>query len=816
MQAQAIPAIEEDERALIGARATLVPGREAFAMPQTPPKGGLACPIAALRMRRSAVSMHQIDTALRRLPATLRRLAVREYEMGTGFLLAPLAMAGGILTYGNLTSEPGFMPLGLSAAVLVVLAFASARRSALAGALVVVPLLFVAGMAVAKGQTVRANTVMLASPIATEVSGYVRAVEQRADGRVRLTIDVTATARPHLRYQPQRVRVTARGAPPLRAGDHITGRARLMPHYGPVFPGSYDFARDAYFDGIGANGFFLGRPKPSAPSAPRDLSGRLSDPIHNLRLAMAQRISDVAEEGAAGAIAAALVTGVTSAIPDTATQALRDTGLAHILSISGLHMALVAGIFLGGLRAAMAAFPTFSARHPAKKYAAAGALAAALFYQFLAGSGVATQRSFIMLAVMLVAVMADRAAVTMRNLALAALFVMLVSPHEVAGPSFQMSFAATAALVAVYTWIARRRNGRQNPFPTGLTPMRKVLRSGWQGVKAGALTSLIGGSATALFAAYHFHGTAPFGFVANVLAMPVVSLVIMPAGVAGAIAMPFGIDAPFFVLMGWGVDVMMGIAFWVQSWSATGATGIVPVQAFVVATAGFSLCVLLQTPMRAVGLPVMLAGAILATQRDIPEVFISDDAKLVAVHVDDAIAINRKRPNEFTMEIWRKAMGGRPVMGPRPVGAAAAAGQGQGFACDGTSCTLETAAGAVVAYAVPKGGGGKVEAGPEAWCGKAVLVVIADPARKVGYTSRRTAILSARALALRGSAVVYLAKDGSGTATIRHAYDAATARPWQQHRKFSRAARGLAERPEKMARKPLSNGGSSRPASPGP
>ncbi|MCC0029053.1 MAG: ComEC/Rec2 family competence protein [Brucellaceae bacterium] len=361
----------------------------------------------------------------------------------------------------------------------------------------------------------------------------------------------------------------------FRAGDHVEGRVRLLPHGGPALPGGYDFAYHGYYDGIGANGFVLGSLRRTAVQPPRDAMARARDTIHNLRQTVAARIVQVAGTGDPGTIAAALVSGMTDPISEEGANVLRRTGLAHILSISGLHMALVAGIFLAGLRALAALFPGFSSRHPVKKYAAAGALAGAFAYLHLAGGSVATQRSFVMLAVMLLALLFDRSALTMRNLAVAAMVVLVISPHEIAGPSFQMSFAATAALIAVYGALAHWREARtRRAWRGGL--LRRGMRLLVIGIGALALTALIGGSATALYAAYHFHAVAPLGLVTNVLAMPLVSFVVMPAGVAGTLAMPFGLDAPFFAAMGWGTARVLDIARWVDTLSGPGITGIVP------------------------------------------------------------------------------------------------------------------------------------------------------------------------------------------------------------------------------------------------
>ena len=214
---------------------------------------------------------------------------------------------------------------------------------------------------------------MLGAEITTQLTGGVVAIEQMATGRVRLTIDVIGTTRPTLRYAPERIRVSARHDPGgigrRLDGDRVC--VRLMPPSGPVRPGSYDFSFESYFDGIGASGFFLRGPELAAAQVTAAARSRLQAMVENAGvLRIADRISDRIG-GAEGEIAAALVVGVRAGIPEDVNEALRRAGIYHIISISGLHMALVAGTIMGLLRAGFALFPGFSSRRPVKKYAGA-------------------------------------------------------------------------------------------------------------------------------------------------------------------------------------------------------------------------------------------------------------------------------------------------------------------------------------------------------------------------------------------------------------------------------------------------------------
>ncbi|RYE71571.1 MAG: ComEC/Rec2 family competence protein, partial [Oxalobacteraceae bacterium] len=334
------------------------------------------------------------------------------------------------------------------------------------------------------------------------------------------------------------VRHTAR-----RQGTLVIGPARLSPPFSATRPGGYDFARDIYFHEIGASGFVLGTIK-STP-APTDGGWWLSyaAAIARMRDAIDARIRQVLS-GDARAIASALLTGKRDAITADVNDAMFVSGLGHVLSISGYHMAIVAGAVFFVVRGLLALFPSLVAGAPIKKWAALAALFAAAFYLLLSGAEVATQRSFLMTAVVLIGVMVDRRAITFRTLALAALAVLIIAPEVVVHPGFQMSFAATLALVALVEGGAPLLLAKPDQSSVGRAAM-------WGGreIMVLALASLVAGLATMPYAAFHFHRAAPFGVLANLLAMPVVSFWVMPSGLFGLLAIPFGFDGVFWRMM---------------------------------------------------------------------------------------------------------------------------------------------------------------------------------------------------------------------------------------------------------------------------
>ena len=253
-------------------------------------------------------------------------------------------------------------------------------------------------------------------------------------------------------------------------------------------------------------------------------------------------------KGVSGTIAAALMTGERSAIPEDVMTAIRDSGLAHLLAISGLHIGLVAGIIFFGARGLLALIPPLALRFPIKKWAALAAIAGAFAYAFIAGATVQTQRALLMVGMVLVAVILDRRGLSIRLVAWAALAILVVAPESLLGPSFQISFAAVTALIATYETLSERRQYREYEH-SRLPPWVREAMFYLAGV---ALTTLIAGVATAPFAIFHFNRFAGYGLAANLIAVPVTALWVMPWAMAAFLLMLFGFEAAALTPMGWG------------------------------------------------------------------------------------------------------------------------------------------------------------------------------------------------------------------------------------------------------------------------
>lgn len=745
------------------------------------------------------------------LPALHRSIgtaAATELDRGIGFLLVPVFLAAGVIYYFSLSAEPDlYRPL---AAVALMAVCAAVSRSWRRTHLTFMAALFCAlGFLAAKVETWRMATPMLGSEIQTRLTGRLVVAEAMANGRVRLTIDLISTQHPKLRYAPDRVRLSARRIPPdMTAGSMLTGYAKLLPPTGPVRPESYDFSFDSYFSGIGGSGFFLGDPKLIAPTpaTPTEapFGARVASAVENAREGIADHIRS-AIGGSEGEIAAALIVGVRAGIPEAINESMRRTGIYHIISISGLHMALVAGTIMVLLRGAFALFPDFSSRRPVKKYAAAIALISIAAYLVISGIVVAAERSFIMLAVMLVAVLFDRAALTMRNLAISAIAVILVSPHEVVGPSFQMSFAATAALVGAYAGFADYRAGKTTSPPAKRSFLGFVSRKLAVGVGGAAITSLIAGSATLLFAIWHFQRVSPLSLLANLAVMPIVSLIVMPFAVLSALAMPFGFDGPFLYVMGKGLTAMIAISAWISERSPVDAVGLISIQSVLLATIALVIATMATTWLRLAAVPFALAALLAIPHVRTPDVLISEDAHLVAMPIGGGeLAINRERSNDFTTDNWKRALKAEQIVPPETFAKGALdiadpvdLPTGSPFYCIGDLCIGRHPSGAIVALA-------ETRDSARAACGFADLIVINDATAYNPCRDSRVLVVTKRQLARDGSAAVFFDPQ-SATAPPAISYAVQEPyRPWHEQRKYAREARGLPpyKKPEKADFKP--------------
>jgi competence protein ComEC len=446
---------------------------------------------------------------------------------------------------------------------------------------------------------------------------------------------------------PERVRVTLRrrdDAALARVGATISVMAGLAPPPGPSAPGGFDFRRLAWFQGLGAVGTARGRLVVLAAPEPAAL------PLARARAAVSAHLRGRIG-GEAGAFAAAIVTGDRGGIPVAALQNLRDAGLAHLLAISGLHMAIVGGLAFATLRRALALVPSAAERWPIKRVAAVGALAAAAGYLALSGGAIATQRAFAMAAVALGGVLVDRPAISLRGLCLAAFVLLLTTPEALLSAGFQMSFAATLALVAAYA--AARRGG-------WLTPPRRARARVGRYLGALAATSAIAGLATAPYAAFHFGRLTPFGLLANLGAVPLMGLWVAPTLLLGGLLDLVGIGAAPLWLAGKGIDAILAIAGAVAA--LPGAVRLVPAAPVAVLAlltfGGLGLC-LGRAWVGRLGAALLIGGLLLWPSRgdEAVRLFIASRGQVVALRGPEGLVPEHTRRGAFSVERWLRRDG---------------------------------------------------------------------------------------------------------------------------------------------------------------
>ena len=678
-----------------------------------------------------------------RVPDMSRRLAGRlapwlAAEVAPGRLMPwlPIAFGAGICVYFAAEREPAWWAAWALAAALATATVMARRRP------IAFPLLL-AGAAVAAGfATATLRTRALAHPVLhapaynVSVAGFVESREER-ERTDRIVVRVHSIEAQRIDQLLERVRLSVKKGTAPAVGSYVSLKARLSPPLQPLRPGGYDFTRDLYFHAIGASGFATGAITTEAPQEAPGLGLRYAGAVEGIRDAIDARIRATIK-GDAGAIASALITGKRDAISQPLNDAMFISGLGHVLSISGYHMAVVAGVVFFVVRALLALVPGPALRRPIKKWAALAALVMATLYLVLSGAEVATQRSYIMTAIVLIGVMADRPTLTFRTLSVAALAVLLLAPEAVAHPSFQMSFAATLALIALYQhglpWLAA---GPKSSFGA------RAALWGVRELVALVLASLAAGLATTPYAAFHFHRLAPYGVLANLAAMPVVSAVVMPAGILGLIALPFGYDAPFWRLMDFGIGWMDTVALSVAD--LPGAVGRIPAfgtGALLVCTAGLIVLCLLRTPLRWAGAALVALACVLAVRTPQPDVLVAASGDAFAVRAPDGrLQVLKVGNDAFAIREWLAADGDARSE-PRAVAAVIKAREG--FACDDDGCVARVAGGGLVAI-------GTSPAAFDDDCGRAVLVVTtrAAPPGCAATVIDRRAWRQGGALALR-------------------------------------------------------------------
>lgn len=564
-------------------------------------------------------------------------------------LWSPVALGAGAAFYLGLKAEP---PAWLAPAVLLFSVLAAARVDRYRPAAIAAAFLAL-GFCAADLRAGRIAAPVLDREIAfADIDGRLIAVEESEKLR-RLIIAVDSIEGVAVERLPARIRLSWRGAAfDALPGERIRLLASLSPPPQPVSPQGYDFARHLYFLKIGAVGFAFSAPEIVEEAAP-PFGARLAGAIERARLALTRRIIAATHGTDAGAIVAAVVTGKREAISDEAEAVFRDSGLTHLLSISGIHLSLATGIVFFALRALLALIEPVAVRFPIKKWAAAAAILSGAAYLAMSGLAWPAQRSFLMTAIFYVAILFDRRALSLRNVAIAAAVIILIAPEAVANPGFQMSFAAVTALIAFYEWASARAD-----------PMRSFSIGARLGryAKGIAATDIISSLATAPFALFHFNRAANFGLIANSVSIPLMAFWVMPVAILALIATPIGADAPLWRLAAAGVEVMLALGTWTSS--LPGAVTVFPKWPAMVlpvfALGGLWLC-LMTGRWRLVGLLALPVAMLMIAASRPPQVFVAPSgdnaAALIAHEGGRALAVFDARKDRFAAGAWLEQAG---------------------------------------------------------------------------------------------------------------------------------------------------------------
>jgi competence protein ComEC len=575
-----------------------------------------------------------------------------------------IAFGAGVAIYFALPTEPPIWAGAVAVTACIcacwlVLAFdpllaASALLTAMA-----------AGFLAGEVRTAQFDGPMLPAPIDRAL--YVGIVEQiellPAGQRVTLRdVDIKDLPRD---ATPLRMRIkTVVAQPELRIGQKVGGVASLSAPAGPAVPGAFDFRRQSFFADLGATGFGFGRLKIIRQPEESRFGGimlAIADQIGAARSAIALRIRSELPD-ASGAIAVALTVGDQTALRAADLNAMRDSGLAHLLSISGLHIGIAAGLFFFGLRFALAFVPWVALRYPVKKWAAALAIVAAALYAGLAGWTPPTQRSLVMGGMAFLAIILDRSPISLQLVAWAAAAILLFQPDTLLGASFQMSFAAVFALVVVFDRLGPWFAGRRQSWGEGAgwdARLFAIFGNALLWLAATMATSLIASLATLPFAVFHFDRLSVYGVFANAIAVPLTTFLIMPFAALALMLMPLGLDGWALQAMGWGCDLLLWVAHWVAGWP--GAVAVLPAMpgsALAIVGAGLLWLGMMRGRWRWLGAAVIAAAIGAAWVAPRPDILVAPSGKLLAFRSPEGrLVLSSNRAERLVRETWLRRNG---------------------------------------------------------------------------------------------------------------------------------------------------------------
>ncbi len=666
-------------------------------------------------------------------------------------LWLPVFLAIGVLAYYQPLQEP-WPWLGAVCAASVGVPLLALWRHDLIRLALTPFLATTIGFTAAQVATARAPPLATTLPWqATIVTGAIRAIDILPEGR-RLTLAhpvLDKAAEPLPRSVRVRLRPTDQTV--LVTGDTVRVRAMVRPIGAPVLPGGWDMQRETFYSGLGSSGYALGPVEVLSHDTPSGLAGWL----RHLAEAASARIA-AAIPGPSGQVAVGILIGSQTGIARADMAAFRDSGLAHVLSVSGLHLAIVLGVTMMVARFLLALSEYATLHWPSRAVAAVIALGVGGFYTGLTGSQIPTVRCFLMACLFTVALLAGRRVVSLRGLAAAAALVVLVEPWQVLGASLQMSFSAVLALIAGFEalrpWL--NQGGRQGWHRKSVLFVLGLMAS-----------SLLAGTATLPFGAYHFGRIQLYYALSNMVGVPLTSVLVMPAGMLALLLMPLHLEWIALIPVRWGIEATLWVAHFTASLPA--ATVLVPHMApwgLAVLAFGMAWLGLWVGRGRLLGVPLMLLGLLTPLLVRPPDILVSGDARLIAARTAHGVYLQQVQGGSaFLREAWLHHWGADQATKLPPAGEVAVGT----IRCEKPGCFLRLRPDAPAAYLARV-------AEPIRDCAGIGVIVSAEPAR--GLCPRPWPALVDRFTVWRdGPTAIWLEPDGARVLTDRAHRGA---RPW--------------------------------------
>lgn len=575
-----------------------------------------------------------------------RQLKIERAQL---FYWLPALLGAGMALYYALPYEPS---VGLYFLPLLFFPFFLIKRIKnthhilvlLLSSLLLMGALIGTGAAYAKWRTMHLDIPMLTKPLTIRpVEGTVDTIEHLEHG-LRITLSDISVLYLQPDETPKRARVSLRAktVPDIEIGQRISLRAALLPPSGPVMDNAFDFGRYFFFRNIGAVGYAI---MPITIKSPSKATGFFAF-WRNARDHLTGQIHDVLP-GVEGAVAAGLITGDDSAIAPKIYDELRAANLIHIIAISGSHMVVIAGIVFICLRALLVFIPAYGLRPEIKPLVAMLTWICISCYLCITGFELSAVRAYVMLSFLLFAIIIRREVYAMRSIALSALLMLIIDPSDIIEPGFQLSFAATFALIAAFDTMVMRHHALDSRFVRTLRLISFML-----------LTTVIAEAATLPLIIFHFNNFAMYGVISNMVLTPVVTLIIMPMVALYFVLLPLGIETFALHIMAFGIDAMLWIAHTVSGWpyALQYVPSLTPI-GIVVAVFGLLWLCIWRTRMRWIGAPMICAGLLTSLQFRAPDIFISAGAQQVAYRSEKGYVMLHGRPNGLFAKLWANGVG---------------------------------------------------------------------------------------------------------------------------------------------------------------